>query len=137
MAPEVARHFTRFIVDGVEKVKCLYCEKSWRSWNDTQKRIHLSDRTTTKENGSKVPLCTAVTALVAKPYIDHFADLRKTKADASLLKDNIRRSELQDVGHVDDELAPVRKAVLHIISTVCTSNVILFYSQEQMLSFRL
>ena len=47
------------------------------SINESQMRVHLSDMTTTKEKGSKMPLCTSAPTEVLEVFSNYFAESRK------------------------------------------------------------
>ena len=48
--------------------KCGFCKIVFKSINETQMRIHLSDRTTVKEKKSQIKLCGSVPPNVSKEY---------------------------------------------------------------------
>jgi hypothetical protein len=99
MAPPVRHHFDR--VEDT-RVKCKYCQKEWSRMNDTQMRVHLSDKTTTKDKGSNVPLCLMVPVDVAAVFQKHFAEESKKEQVESDRQATVLRSEQYDAGRVPE-----------------------------------
>ena len=86
----------------------------WKDLNETQMRIRLSDKTTTKEKGS---LCLSASEDVMSVFVKYFAEERKAKELENAREVSILRSEAHDSGKVAEQ-QPNKRVNKRLISNL-------------------